>query len=77
MGTFNGFSANTGLYLIFVCFVVVLAFVTYFLLEEIKQRPAYRGVAFLDGTLQALRRQAFLTRKSGLSGAQSYFPFTA
>ncbi|MFA7340197.1 MAG: hypothetical protein WC028_25680 [Candidatus Obscuribacterales bacterium] len=60
MGAFNGFFPNIDVYLVLflVCFTVVMAFVTYLLLEEVKRRPAQRGVAFLDATLKALRSQS-------------------
>ncbi len=60
MSALNGFYPNIDLYLVLflVCFIVILAFVTYLLLEAIKKRTAYRGLAFLDGTLKALRSQS-------------------
>lgn len=59
MRAFNGFSPTVDLYLFLVCSAITLAFVTYLLLQAIKRRPAQRGVAFLEGTLKALRNQAF------------------
>ncbi len=60
MRAFNGFIPNVDLYLVLflLCFSAILAFGTYFLLVVIKQRSAYRELAFLDGMLKALHSQS-------------------